>query len=138
MTQPAPGWYSTMNAPEKERWWDGTAWTEHFRASNSMHARPEPKSATATVHRALALDKQETKNSMATAGLILGILAALFNYLFVPSILAYVFSGIGLFRANKLGLSGRRKAVIGIVLASCGVVISVLQLAYRFSQYSGY
>ncbi|WP_326756935.1 DUF2510 domain-containing protein [Streptomyces hirsutus] len=28
---PAPGWYPDPHAPHLERWWDGTAWTEHRR-----------------------------------------------------------------------------------------------------------
>ncbi|PSM39951.1 hypothetical protein C6Y14_29175 [Streptomyces dioscori] len=31
MTTP-PGWYRDPSAPHTERWWDGTAWTEHRRA----------------------------------------------------------------------------------------------------------
>ncbi|WP_399896846.1 DUF2510 domain-containing protein [Streptomyces sp. BBFR51] len=29
---PPPGWYRDPSAPHQERWWDGTAWTEHRRA----------------------------------------------------------------------------------------------------------
>ncbi|RSS26446.1 MULTISPECIES: DUF2510 domain-containing protein [unclassified Streptomyces] len=29
---PPPGWYPDPSAPHQERWWDGTAWTEHRRA----------------------------------------------------------------------------------------------------------
>ncbi|TXS45849.1 DUF2510 domain-containing protein [Streptomyces sp. uw30] len=29
---PPPGWYRDPSAPHMERWWDGTAWTEHRRA----------------------------------------------------------------------------------------------------------
>ncbi|WP_155060127.1 DUF2510 domain-containing protein [Streptomyces blattellae] len=29
---PPPGWYRDLSAPHLERWWDGTAWTEHRRA----------------------------------------------------------------------------------------------------------
>ncbi len=29
---PPPGWYRDPKAPHLERWWDGTAWTEHRRA----------------------------------------------------------------------------------------------------------
>ncbi|WDF44567.1 DUF2510 domain-containing protein [Streptomyces sp. T12] len=29
---PSPGWYRDPKAPHLERWWDGTAWTEHRRA----------------------------------------------------------------------------------------------------------
>ncbi|MFE5603511.1 DUF2510 domain-containing protein [Streptomyces coelicoflavus] len=32
---PPPGWYRDPSGPHLERWWDGTAWTEHRRA-------PEP------------------------------------------------------------------------------------------------
>ncbi|MDO0916258.1 DUF2510 domain-containing protein [Streptomyces sp. DT2A-34] len=28
---PSPGWYRDPKAPHLERWWDGTAWTEHRR-----------------------------------------------------------------------------------------------------------
>lgn len=28
---PPPGWYPDPRAPHDERWWDGTAWTEHRR-----------------------------------------------------------------------------------------------------------
>ncbi|MFC7984921.1 DUF2510 domain-containing protein [Streptomyces sp. NPDC057336] len=28
---PPPGWYPDPSAPHQERWWDGTAWTEHRR-----------------------------------------------------------------------------------------------------------
>ncbi|MGW4548265.1 DUF2510 domain-containing protein [Streptomyces violaceorubidus] len=30
---PPPGWYRDPSAPHQERWWDGTAWTEHRRAT---------------------------------------------------------------------------------------------------------
>ncbi|MFB7934572.1 DUF2510 domain-containing protein [Streptomyces sp. NPDC056039] len=29
---PPPGWYPDPHGPHLERWWDGTAWTEHRRA----------------------------------------------------------------------------------------------------------
>ncbi|WP_306970872.1 DUF2510 domain-containing protein [Streptomyces afghaniensis] len=29
---PPPGWYPDPHGPHQERWWDGTAWTEHRRA----------------------------------------------------------------------------------------------------------
>ncbi|MGV9277853.1 DUF2510 domain-containing protein [Streptomyces griseosporeus] len=29
---PPPGWYRDPSAPHVERWWDGTAWTDHRRA----------------------------------------------------------------------------------------------------------
>ncbi|MEU1052951.1 DUF2510 domain-containing protein [Streptomyces sp. NPDC005876] len=32
---PPPGWYSDPSAPYQERWWDGSAWTEHARAATA-------------------------------------------------------------------------------------------------------
>ncbi|MFD3933449.1 DUF2510 domain-containing protein, partial [Streptomyces sp. NPDC058614] len=28
---PPPGWYRDPSYPHVERWWDGTAWTDHRR-----------------------------------------------------------------------------------------------------------
>ncbi|MEV8552095.1 DUF2510 domain-containing protein [Streptomyces glaucescens] len=40
---PPPGWYRDPTAPHTERWWDGTAWTEHRRAPEPAgHPVPEP------------------------------------------------------------------------------------------------
>ncbi|MGC9538007.1 DUF2510 domain-containing protein [Streptomyces sp. UG1] len=38
---PPPGWYRDPSAPHLERWWDGTAWTEHRRAPEDA-APPAP------------------------------------------------------------------------------------------------
>ncbi|MEU6916462.1 DUF2510 domain-containing protein [Streptomyces olindensis] len=38
---PPPGWYPDPHAPHQERWWDGTAWTEHRRAPEAP-AGPVP------------------------------------------------------------------------------------------------
>ncbi|MFI9153323.1 DUF2510 domain-containing protein [Streptomyces sp. NPDC053367] len=35
---PPPGWYPDPHAPHLERWWDGTAWTEHRRAPEAAVA----------------------------------------------------------------------------------------------------
>lgn len=43
---PPPGWYRDPKAPHRERWWDGTAWTEHRRAPESSGPQvPTPPSA---------------------------------------------------------------------------------------------
>ncbi|TGA95497.1 DUF2510 domain-containing protein [Streptomyces sp. MZ04] len=34
---PPPGWYPDPSAPHVERWWDGSAWTEHRRAPEAPH-----------------------------------------------------------------------------------------------------
>ncbi|NDZ68292.1 DUF2510 domain-containing protein [Streptomyces cyaneofuscatus] len=35
-----PGWYPDAETPGTERWWDGTAWTAHTRASAAAHPAP--------------------------------------------------------------------------------------------------
>lgn len=39
---PPPGWYRDPHAPHLERWWDGTAWTEHRRAPGAPPVPPGP------------------------------------------------------------------------------------------------
>ncbi|MFI1355594.1 DUF2510 domain-containing protein [Streptomyces sp. NPDC020898] len=41
-TTPPPGWYRDPSAPHVERWWDGTAWTEHRRAPEAPAPPPQP------------------------------------------------------------------------------------------------
>ncbi|MFJ5556557.1 DUF2510 domain-containing protein [Streptomyces sp. NPDC093250] len=45
MTSP-PGWYRDPNAPHLERWWDGTAWTEHRRPPLTPAVPPAPPTGT--------------------------------------------------------------------------------------------
>ncbi|GAA2583508.1 DUF2510 domain-containing protein [Streptomyces lienomycini] len=37
---PPPGWYPDPSAPHQERWWDGTAWTQHRRATAPLGFGP--------------------------------------------------------------------------------------------------
>ncbi|MFJ8053847.1 DUF2510 domain-containing protein [Streptomyces luteogriseus] len=37
---PPPGWYPDPHAPHLQRWWDGTAWTEHRRAPEAAAVPP--------------------------------------------------------------------------------------------------
>lgn len=54
---------------------------------------------------------------MATASLVLGIVAVLFNAFMIPTILAVVFGAIALAR----GTAGRRRSIVGIVLGALGI-----------------
>ncbi|MFF7896613.1 DUF2510 domain-containing protein [Streptomyces sp. NPDC007907] len=51
---PPPGWYPDPHAPHRQRWWDGTAWTEH-RSAPGAPAAPPPGSGTAGRTKAIAL-----------------------------------------------------------------------------------
>lgn len=35
-----PGWYTNPQNPDQQRWWDGQAWTEHWRQTPSADAPP--------------------------------------------------------------------------------------------------
>ncbi|MFH8801641.1 DUF2510 domain-containing protein [Streptomyces sp. NPDC017936] len=69
MTTP-PGWYRDPSAPHRERWWDGTAWTEHRRAPQAPAPRapggfgPPPAAAGGRPGRAGAV-------ALAVAGAVL-------------------------------------------------------------------
>ncbi|MGA5899845.1 DUF2510 domain-containing protein [Streptomyces venetus] len=39
---PPPGWYPDPHGPHLERWWDGTAWTEHRRAPGAPPGQVPP------------------------------------------------------------------------------------------------
>lgn len=54
---PAAGWYHDPESPDRYRWWDGDAWTEHSRepeAQVDSESSPEPvelKAATFTISK---------------------------------------------------------------------------------------
>jgi len=79
----------------------------------------------------------QPSNGLATASLVLGILGiALFWFLgFIMSILAIVFGGVGLSRANA-GAPGKGTATAGLILGIVGLVLPMLVLmVYRTSSY---
>lgn len=49
-----PGWYPDPNAPHQERWWDGTAWSEH-RREPEVPGPPRPADGASGRAKALAL-----------------------------------------------------------------------------------
>lgn len=69
-------------------------------------------------------------NGIATAALVLGIIAIPLCFFVVPSLLAVVFGGIGLNRANTdPQVGGRGKAIAGLVLGLIGLALLVLVIA---------
>ncbi|MBX9395905.1 DUF2510 domain-containing protein [Streptomyces sp. TRM72054] len=54
-TTPPPGWYRDPSAPYVERWWDGTAWTEHRRPPEPPGPPPPAGGAAASSSRARAV-----------------------------------------------------------------------------------
>ncbi|MFD7766628.1 DUF2510 domain-containing protein [Streptomyces sp. NPDC059787] len=52
---PPPGWYRDPHAPHLERWWDGTAWTEHRRTPGAPAVPPAPSAGGTGRTKAVAL-----------------------------------------------------------------------------------
>ncbi len=124
---PAPGWYPDPTGEGAQRWWDGTAW------SASTRAHPVPTGPAAP----MAYPVPVLKNTPATAGLTLGIIAMFLDPFAIPALLGIIFSGIGLNRANTLsqhgyGPVGRTKAVWGLVLSILGMLGTLLFKALLF------
>lgn len=47
-TTPPAGWLDDPDGSGRQRWWDGTAWTEHYRSTEAAGAGPqEPATASA-------------------------------------------------------------------------------------------
>jgi hypothetical protein len=62
---------------------------------------------------------------LATASLVLGIVAMVLNVLLVPTVLAIVFGSVALGR----GTAARARSIVGIVLGGVGVLALFLQIA---------
>lgn len=110
--QPAstpPGWYADP-ASGRQRWWDGTKWTENFGVGTAIVV---------------------AKNGAATAALVLGICGIVLMAIpffigwflgGIPDILAIILGIVGLNNAGaKLGI-GKGAAVTGIVLGGVSIL----------------
>jgi Protein of unknown function (DUF2510) len=114
--RPAPGWYPDPGGATQERWWDGAAWSAETRPTSAL-TRPLPPTV--------------LKNTPATAGLALGVLALVVNTFLVVSLAAFVLSALGIARAGQLVSAGyapvgRGRAIAGIVLSLLGGAGTVL------------
>ncbi|MFF0222389.1 DUF2510 domain-containing protein [Streptomyces sp. NPDC004629] len=67
---PPPGWYPDPNAPQLERWWDGSAWTEHRRAPGA----PVPPAAPDRASRRAKAVALVTAGAVLIAAIVTGAL----------------------------------------------------------------
>jgi hypothetical protein len=70
---------------------------------------------------------------LATASLVLGIVALVLNLFLIPTILAIVFGVVSLAR----GTAGRTRAVVGIVLGAVGVLVACIVAAIAIPVFLG-
>jgi hypothetical protein len=118
-----PGWYDDPTGTGGQRWWNGSAWTEH--------AGPPAAAPGAPVRQA------EVRNGHATAGFVLGIISMVGNPLAVVSVIGLVLSFVGLNRANRLGQHGyapvgRKRAIWGLVLSGLALFFTGTVKAFLF------
>ena len=146
MTLPIAGWYPDPQNPNGTRWWDGARWGAPgperavTTAPSSWEAAPRPP-APSEYRRGpsdppLSGRKARVERNRATraanpfgyAGLVLALIAFIFNVFAVPGILGIVFGAIGLARAGQL--TGSRVTGFGVSLAAIilGLVASGLLL----------
>lgn len=139
---PPAGWLPDVNAPGQNRWWDGTAWTEHVTPSTPPTAET-PAPANVTLNGPgynpynAGRDLSASKNTAATTGLILALIALIVNPVLLPGIGGLVWGIVGLVRANKWAEQGhppigKTKAIWAIVLASLATLGSMALKGFLF------
>ncbi len=96
---------------------------------------PTPVTPIPTIQAQTAYSVPPKTNSMAVAGFVLGILS-LFSWICclgtLTSILAIVFSAVGLSKIKQTGEQGRGLAIAGLVLGILGMVSYIIYLILAF------
>ena len=126
MTQPPAGWYRNPESPVQQKWWDGTAWTDHVRDN---HDGPNAVAGGGAKTENVAASEA---NTAATTGLSLGIASLFLAGIPIAGpvlcISAIITSIVGLRRHQRQpGIKGKGKAIAGLVL---GVVYLLLAVFY--------
>lgn len=136
MTLPVAGWYPDPEDQARLRWWDGLRWgalapqpaptvPADIPWAETSPRPPAPSEyrigssdGPLTGRKARAAKDRATRsaNPFGYAGLVLSLIAFIFNLLAIPSILGIVFGAIGLARAGQL--TGQRITGFGVSLAA--------------------
>ena len=69
-SDPPPGWHTDPTDPDHERWWDGTAWTDHRRVREQ-----EPSGSRST--RTRGIGRASTFTQVLLALLVVGVIIGL-------------------------------------------------------------
>lgn len=131
---PQPGWYADPENPAGERWWNGSAWSEHKRDStdppSDPYATPEPANGQVTPAPYYAAPAPGAgTNGLAVAGLITSAVAWLLIPLLGP-IVGIILSALGLRAAKQREAVGNPNSGRGVALAGLivGIVIAGISL----------
>jgi hypothetical protein len=144
---PPAGWYpdNSVDAPAgRQRYWDGSAWTEHTAAPTTAPTEAAPIEAASTVPTKAdyqppptyqAAVQQAPRNGLGTTALILGIIGALTGVIPFLFWLAGALGLIGLIlgfiargRVKRGEATNGTAALWGIITSAVAVVLSIVGL----------
>lgn len=118
MSTNPPGWYPDPSEPDKQRYWDGTSWTEHVTpAAASVPPTPPVYGTT-----------PPGTNGLAITSFVLSLL----TLCGVGSLLGVIFGHVSLRQIKREHQRGRGLAIAGLVLGylgMAGIVVLVIALA---------
>ena len=137
----APGWHPDPANPSVERWWNGISWGDQTRPTIPSAALPSvpmstprpiepyaqtaPTPPTATPSATTRDGQFRFVNPVGYTGVVLGFVSLLFNVFCIPSVLAIIFTAVGLRTARRLKASGRR--VTGLNWCFVGLIMGVAE-----------
>jgi Septum formation/Protein of unknown function (DUF2510) len=124
---PPAGWYpdNSVDAPAgQQRYWDGSAWTEH-----TTSAPTEPADQAAV--------QQAPRDGLGLAAFSLGVIGSILAFtsplIFgILGIVGMILGFLGRDRAKRGEATNGRTALWGIILSALAVVISVIAVARQF------
>lgn len=129
--RPPAGWFDDPDAPGRQRWWDGTSWTEHRRDASAS----APPHGTAPTSVQPGASPSWATGSAATEprvnALAIGSLVASLVWMGGLSSVAAIV--LGVLAKQQIAASGGRErgegmATAGIVLGIVGVALPLLAL----------
>ena len=148
--QPIAGWYPDPENAAAERWWDGTTWSDHRRASTVPVAPPiappggAPSAAPAlfpygapaappvsSPYGAPAYAPAAAPNSLAVLGFVLALGGLAVSFGGLTPLAGGIVSTFALVRASRMRRAGQPGARWGLALAGtiCGYLFFVLIVA---------
>jgi len=85
---------------------------------------------------------QSQSNGLAVAGLVMGILAVVFCWLwviaFVLGVLGIVFGAVGMAKAKKIGGKNRGMALAGLILGVVGIILGIVFIVVVVAAFEDY
>jgi hypothetical protein len=131
-SDPAPGWYADPEHFGTQRYWEGSAWSDHRRPAQQVVAVVAP----------VAPVVQTPGNSFAVAGFVCGIVGVVFGLIpwtfwvaWVLGVLGIVFGALGRRAVAREPAAGKRSmATAGLVLGivAIGLGIAGVIVLYTF------